>query len=325
MIFRLDEKFRQSLIMSTPYTLEPFLPEPSSLALREAGALINYYNKLTALRPGRLQANQLSEVADRLRILARQSPDGAVAAILLCPWENYVAHHAINTALLASLMADSLNLSTATHQLLMLAALTMNLGAIALHNEMAHQEGPPSTMQRQLIEMHPIVSSALLREAGFEDERLHLVILTHHERKDGRGYPFKLKDGEADQLAHLLRLLDVTIAKLMPRSYRQRLPARKALAQLYANADEPFEPHYLTQLVKVLGLYPSGSFVSLNSGDIALVVAQTGRVHEPRVATLRDRYNLLDTVAPDQRITKSIHMQVEACHLSKLASFWSLN
>ena len=325
LVFRLDEKFRHSLMAQSPHAIEPRLPEPSSLALWEAAALANYYSKLTALQPGRLQVDQLIGVVDRLTMLARQNPDGAVAAILLCQWENYVAHHAINVALLACLMADTLNLDAAIHRLLMLAALTMNLGAIALHNEMAHQEGPPCTMQRQLIDMHPIVSSALLREIGFEDERLHLVILTHHERHDGHGYPFKLKANETDQMAHLLHLLDVTIAKLMPRSYRQRLPAKKTLAQLYTDAGEPFEPCYLMQLVKVLGLYPSGSFVSLDSGESAIVVAQTGRAHEPRVATLRGRYALLDTAARDRRIASSIHIQVEARHLSWLAPFWGLN
>lgn len=325
LIFRLDEKFRQSLLLSTPYTVAPLLPASASFALREVKVLVDYYGKLLAIRPGCLQADKLMEVADRLIMLARQSPDGAVAAILLCPCENYVVHHAINTALLASVMADSLKLSTATHRMLMLAALTMNLGAIALHNEMAHQEGPPSTMQRQLIEIHPLVSSALLREAGIEDERQHLVILTHHERNNGRGYPFKLKSGKTDPLAQLLHLLDITIAKLMPRSYRPRLAPHKVLAQLYTNPGEPFDLGYLTQLVKVLGVYPSGSFVSLNSGEIALVVAQSDRVHEPRVATLRGGDNLLDTAAPGQRITKSISLPVEGRFYSKLAPFWSLS
>ncbi|WP_024302372.1 HD-GYP domain-containing protein [Pseudogulbenkiania sp. MAI-1] len=325
LVFRLDEKFRHSLLAPFPRAIEPRLPKPSTLALWEAAALADYYSKLTALLPGRLQADQLIGVVERLTMLARQNPDGAVAAILLCQWENYVAHHAINVALLASLMADRLNLDAAIHRLLVLAALTMNLGAIALHNEMAHQEGPPCTMQRQLIDMHPIISSALLREIGFEDERLHLVVLTHHERHDGHGYPFKLKAHEIDQVAHLLHLLDVAIAKLMPRSYRQRLPAKKALAQLYTNAGEPFEPCYFMQLVKVLGLYPSGSFVSLDSGESALVVMQTARAHAPRVATLKGRYALFDTATRDRRIARSIHMPVEARHLSWFAPFWGLN
>ncbi|AXK38632.1 HD-GYP domain-containing protein [Crenobacter cavernae] len=323
--FRLDKKFRQVLIAPHPAGAEPQLPERSPFALWETSALVSYYSQLIpTFAGGRLRAEQLTLLCERLAASARQSRDGVVAAILLCPWQNYVAHHAVNTALLACQLADALKLCAEEHRVLMLAALAMNLGSIALHNEMARQEGPPSTSQRQLIDIHPFVGSALLREAGLDDERLHRIVLMHHERHDGHGYPFRLKGDEIDPLAHLLHVLDVTTAKLMPRSYRPRIPAQRALAQLYTNANEKFDPRYTTQLVKALGVYPSGSFVKLESGETAIVVAQTDHLHEPQVATLRSRYDLIASATPGQRIAKSVTVKVDERHLSKLAPFWGL-
>ncbi|KJV24789.1 hypothetical protein VI06_21050 [Aquitalea magnusonii] len=322
--FRLDKTFRQDLIAPHTGGVELPLPESSPLTLWETKALVAYYSQLISHFPDRLRAEQLMLLCERLAALARQSRDGVVAAIMLCPWHNYVAHHAINAALLACLLGDALQLAAEEHQMLMLAALTMNLGAIALHNETAQQEGPLSTRQRQLLDIHPIVSSALLREAGFDEERLHRLVLTHHERHDGHGYPFRMKGADIFPLGHLLHVLDVTIAKLMPRSYRQGMPAQRALAQLYTNANEQFDPSYITQLVKVLGVYPSGSFVKLTTGETAIVVAQTNHIHEPQVATPQGRYSLISLATAGQYIARSVAVKVEERHLPRLAPFWSL-
>lgn len=323
--FKLSPKFRDSLLLPQTAGVAPTLPDPAPLALAEALSLAAYYSTLINSTSGHnLLETHLPPLIKRLIQLAKRAPDGIVAAILLCPWQNYATHHAINTTLLAYRLCQALGIGEEQCKTLMQAALTMNLGCMALHNEMAKQDAPPSTLQRQLIDAHPIISSALVREGGLEDERLHQLLLTHHERLDGRGYPFGARGDDIDPLAHLLHVLDITIAKLMPRGYRGSVPARNALADVYSGATEKFDARYATQLVKVLGIYPPGSFVELESGETAIVVAHTDHATSPRVATPASKYNLLDTTEPGHRITKSVPLKVDERFLSKLAPFWSL-
>jgi hypothetical protein len=323
--FRLAGPFQDELLADFSRGAPPALPAPAHSALDEAGALAGYFGKLA----GNAQACEALEphlmpLVRRLSSLAQRSPSGSIAAILLCPWENYAAHHAVYTALLLSRMCTALEVDGKDSDTLMLAALTMNLGTMALHNEMAHQSTPPSSQQRQLIDAHPLIGSAMARAGELTDPMLHTILLTHHERLDGKGYPFYLPAEAIEPLAHLLHLIDVTIAKLMPHGYRNAIPAHNALAEAYTGSQEKFDPGYAAQLVKALGIYPPGSFVELESGETALVVTHSEQSNAPLVATLANRYDLIDTAEPGRRITRSVPVKMQERFLPFLAPLWSL-
>lgn len=323
--FRLTPKFRDSLAAALTPGAAPILPAPVGYALDEAAALSAYYGRLLDSVAGpQLFEQQLPRFIERLQALAQRAPDGAIASIQLCRWQDYMARHAVNTALLACKMAEQLQFTAQEVQILLLAALTMNLGAKMLHNEMARQESPPTSLQSQLLKAHPFISSALLREGGLADPRLHTLLLTHHERWDGRGYPFGLKQDDIDPLAHLLHLLDITIAKLMPRAHRSAMPVRHVLAETYYGVKELFDPDYTMRLVKVLGIYPPGSFVLLESGSKAIVVKRSRQAHAPLVAMPASQYDLVETTEPGYRICKGISFEVPPRILPLLAPLWRM-
>ncbi|WP_255988618.1 HD-GYP domain-containing protein [Chitinolyticbacter albus] len=321
--FRLEPRYRQQLADARQRNTIPELPDPAPYTLIELAALTRQCSLLAELSPGTLAAVFLDTLLARTQALAQCSADGAIAAILLCPRRDHAAHHAVGTALLACLIADALALPADEQRLLGLAALAMNLGAASLQNELAQQDAPLSTLQRQELHIHPIVSSALLRESGIQDARLHLVILTHHEQSNGRGYPFGLPYEAIDPLAQLLHLLDITMAKLLPRSYRQGVPLRSALAGLLSNANSSFDTTTIAHLVKILGLYPAGSFVALESELTAVVIAQTEDNQAPLVASL-DQSERIDTSEPGQRVLKNVAAKVSTQQLAQLGRLWPM-
>ncbi|MBB5193281.1 HD-GYP domain-containing protein (c-di-GMP phosphodiesterase class II) [Silvimonas terrae] len=322
--FRLEPRFLDTLTASARADASGTLPAMATHTLLEVIALAQHLAPLMRQAPGHLTPEQLNPLVERINLVAQRSPDGCIAAILLCPWQDYTAHHAINSALLACRLGQMQGLSDADRDMLMLAALTMNVGAVALHNELAVQDAPLSTSQRQVLNAHPLISSCLLRAGGFDLRRLHTLVLTHHERLDGRGYPFHLRGSEIDPLAHTLHVLDIVIAKLMPRGYRSRLPARQALAQVYAKSREQLDANLTTQLVKLFGVYPSGSFVTLENGQTALVVKQSESADKPLVALPGNPQQMLDTSAPGRQIAESIASQPGLRHFPSLVPFWPL-
>ncbi|SCK18873.1 HD-GYP domain-containing protein [Vogesella sp. LIG4] len=320
--YALTDKFRQRLYRPHQGLQLPVLPAPQPDALQEIQALAQHFRQLQYLAPPMLQAEDLSALLTRLDKLAARTTDGAVAAMMLCPWQDYTAQHGINTTLLACLLGRALQLPTEQQSCLTLAALCMNLGSAGLHNELAQQEGSLSTTQRKQLDIHPLVSSALLRELGFDSPLLHQAVLGQHECPDGSGYPFHLGKEQISPLAQLLRLIDISSAKLMPRSYRQAVPAQRALAQLYTQADEQFDPVHTAQLVKILGVYPTGSFVRLASGETAIVVAQGEQLNRPQLAPLRDLDQRQEI--DSNEIGAQLTVQVEERHLQKLRGLWPL-
>ncbi|MNR24597.1 Cyclic di-GMP phosphodiesterase response regulator RpfG [compost metagenome] len=136
---------------------------------------------------------------------------------------------------------------------------------------------------------HPLLSSALLRDLGVENERWHLLVQQHHEEWNGAGYPYGLKKEEIDPGAHLIRLTDVLTSLLISQAHRAgRLPSI-ALARLYKGEFSEFDSRFVALLIKELGIYPPGSFVRLANQEIAIVThrAADGNNTQPRVASVR--------------------------------------
>lgn len=322
--YRLTDKFKQSLIAETPSGPTPALPPVSVSPLQAVPELAAY---LHALNQRVLvftdYRERLVELAGLLIEMAGHQPDGVIAAIMLCPYRHYAAHHGINCALLAARVGQSYALAPADAEQLVCAALTMNIASASLQDSMASQQAEPSTAQRQTLQAHPLLGSALLREAGVDDELWHTIVLLHHEKKNGRGYPFGLAGEDVEPLAHLLHALDLVTAKMMPRTYRARMKPKQALGELYAGKMGQIDAELVSHLVKIIGIYPPGSFVELADGSKAIVVNTTANAATPRVAPQTRPAERIDTDQDEFRIVKALNIQVEERYLPLFYRLWS--
>ncbi|WP_232219869.1 HD-GYP domain-containing protein [Pseudogulbenkiania sp. MAI-1] len=322
--YRLTDKFKQSLLADTPTGPIPALPPASISPLQAVPELASY---LHALNERVLvfadYRERLVELADLLIEMAGRQTDGVIAAIMLCPYRHYAAHHAINCALLAARASQSYALPAADAKQLVCAALTMNIASASLQDSMASQQAEPSTAQRQTLQAHPLLGSALLREAGVEDALWHALVLMHHEKQNGRGYPFGLAGDDIEPLAHRLHALDLVTAKMMPRTYRARIKPKQALGELYAGKVEQLDPELITHLVKIIGIYPPGSFVELADGSKAIVVNTTTNAATPRVAPQTRPTERIDTSQEAFRIVKALNIQVAERYLPLFYRLWS--
>lgn len=322
--FHLTPQYRAVLLHGSDAPLPTNLPQADLPALQTTLPLARHLYGIFGhfLRLDDASA-LISAIIERIFQLIRRSPDGSVAAILLVPYSDYTAHHAINCAMLAAHLADNLKLSKDEAYTLVAAALTMNLGSAEIQNQMARQDSPPSTLQRQTLDIHPLLSSAMLHEANIDDPLWHSIVIMHHERKDGRGYSFGIREPDIPALAQLIHLLDIVTAKLMPRSYRASVPPKMALASLYAGSNEPFDTQYIAQLVKILGIYPPGSFVELENGERSLVIKNGKTVATPLVVSIKAPNQSFDTSVAGYHVKHGVSMPLEARHLPFLTQYWS--
>ncbi len=230
---------------------------------------------------------KVREIADTLGELAEQQPDALIASIFLVPFNEYAAAHALHCASLLALLTRRMALPANHRQTLLCAALTMNIAQLEQQNALFSQSDALSPEQRQTIHDHPLLGSAILREAGVNDEFWHTLVQTHHESWSGKGYPFGLSRDSILPPAHLLHMADITCAKLTPRQYRAALLPSTALGHIFQRKDAEFDSAFTTLLIKELGIYPPGSFVKLASNEIGVVVARGPKPNMPRVAALR--------------------------------------
>jgi HD-GYP domain-containing protein (c-di-GMP phosphodiesterase class II) len=233
----------------------------------------------------------LDEAAMPVLALVDRDPDLAVFQIVRAqgdPATRYAADHAVHTAIVARLVAQRLGWDDASSTTAFKAALTMNLSVLELQGRLADQREPLSNAQRAELHAHPTESRRLLELAGITDAVWLAAVERHHEEPDGSGYPRGLRGAaEVGEIASLLRRADIYCAKLSARGYRDALPADRAGREIFMG--DPSNP-INAALVKAMGVYPPGCFVTLASGETGIVIKRGPTVMAPVVAAMTDRH-----------------------------------
>ncbi|MDM4767602.1 HD domain-containing phosphohydrolase [Pelomonas sp. SE-A7] len=201
----------------------------------------------------------------------------------------YGLTHAVFSGALCQLVAARMGWDESRQRSAMMAALTMNLTAFDLQARFA-VHGRLTQEQRDELRQHPISAVTRLQAAGISDAEWLQAVLEHHEHADGAGYPRGIT--VVSELAQLLRLVDVFLAKISRRESRPPMDCKEAARQAYAQW--PGHPMVAT-LIKEFGLYPPGELVDLASGEKAVVIRRGSTLQTPLAATLTDKHGLPST------------------------------
>ena len=131
------------------------------------------------------------------------------------------------------------------------AARMHDLGKMVLPDRVLHERGPLSPEDREIIESHPIHSHEVLRKtAGFD--AVAEIVLYHHERYDGTGYPARLEGWDIPIGARIIAAVDAFDAMTSERPYRGALSARSACDELIVGKGTQFDPEVVDALLKAL-------------------------------------------------------------------------
>ena len=213
---------------------------------------------------------QIAEFSEHLQAFVDTDHDAAIAASLLDHQdENYPVAHSLNTATFCALLASRLGWLPARRNSVICAALTMNLGMFELQSRLQKQATPLSLAQLEQVHAHPEATLAALAKIGVEDETWLAAVRQHHERYSGTGYPQKIADPVEE--SQLLRLFDVVGARTKARADRKPQPPAQVLRALFVEEGQGANAVLVASLVKMLGLYPPGSFVKLENNELAVV------------------------------------------------------
>jgi HD-GYP domain-containing protein (c-di-GMP phosphodiesterase class II) len=229
-------------------------------------------------------AGQLEQLAIHMVELHDTNPDFSIYRAVRQEHykvSNYGHAHSVHTATLCILLARHLNWPRQRRLSLVKAALTMNMTILGLQSRMAIQNDPLSAAQRAEILGHPLQSVALLEQLGVTDADWLGAVAQHHEHQDGSGYPAGCT--EIGEMANVLHVCDVFMAKISPRVLRSALSPQEAIRQLYC---EDHGGPIATALIKTFGIYPPGDFVELASGELGIVVERTANAKAPIVASI---------------------------------------
>lgn len=226
------------------------------------------------------------ELSSQVRALAQRNMDMALYVLIQANGtgiDDYSARHAMVCLVIAELAAQWMEWPEEEMLALARAALSMNMSITTLQDSLARQSAALTDAQRQLVDGHAGASVDLLTQAGVVDSAW-LYAVQHHHTVLGSETPDKSQVGP--RLAELLRRVDVYTAKLSRRGTRGSVTP--ATAARDACLDPSGNPDALgATLLRVVGLYPPGTFVELANGETAVVVKRGDKAHMPTVASIR--------------------------------------
>jgi HD-GYP domain-containing protein (c-di-GMP phosphodiesterase class II) len=150
-----------------------------------------------------------------------------------------------------------MNLSRTRLRSLAIGGLLHDIGKLSIPDAILQKPGSLDDDEFTVIKTHPERGRELLEDLGGFDESVTRLVLDHHERLDGRGYPRGLEAEDLDLATRILAVCDVYDALVSPRVYRDAWPVEKALAHLRGEADTSFDARCVTALVLVLAGRPA--------------------------------------------------------------------
>jgi HD-GYP domain-containing protein (c-di-GMP phosphodiesterase class II) len=169
------------------------------------------------------------------------------------------------------------------------AALLHDYGMIKLDRAVYDHDRKLTAAEWDQIKQHSRLGFEMLQSTGHFSETILQGILEHHERYDGSGYPFGKHGGKLSLFGKVIAIADVYDACVSTRKHRPRFTPHEALKNLLGNSNL-FDLSVLKSFLTAMAIYPVGSIVKLNSGEIARVVGiNHGQPFRPEIRILCDR------------------------------------
>jgi hypothetical protein len=190
--------------------------------------------------------------------------------------DRYTYGHSERTAQIAVQLGVRLGLDEDTLRALARGAYLHDVGKIAIPDEILNKPTGLTAEERIVVETHPQVGYELVVPVGALQEALP-VVLHHHERWDGTGYPRKLGGREIPLIARVAAIADVWDAMTSDRSYRRGLPPQLALAHIEAGRGTHFDPKLVDGMV---ALAADWGYHSADGGDAAQAELAAETCHE---------------------------------------------
>src|SRR3989339_1357973 len=220
--------------------------------------------------------------------------------------QEYLPHHMVNVMIMSISVGLGLRCNRSTVDELSLGAFLNDIG-ISEYLKLALQPRQLSAGEYNQIKDHISASVMILSSIKELPEAVIQAIKETHERMDGKGYPKGIKGEELSEYARIIAIADTYEAAIHSRVYR-RSP-HEVIKEMLSSASGSFDGRVLKAFINLIGIYPAGSYVELNSAEIAKVISSNDnfplrpmvhiifdsnrkRLNEPRLINLAKQFNL---------------------------------
>jgi hypothetical protein len=181
--------------------------------------------------------------------------------------------YTITTAIWALIMGNEMGLTGRRLANLAIGALLLDIGNTQIPKAIGMKDGPLTEEEREIMQMHVNYGLEIAeKSSGISDETVEMIRY-HHERLDGSGYPEGI-GGDIPVYGRIAGVIDTYDAMITKRPYADQKCAYDAVVALNRQAGDKFQEEVVEQFIRAIGMFPTGSLVELNTGEVAIVIEQ---------------------------------------------------
>lgn len=227
---------------------------------------------MNAARAGQsVDAAQLEPIVSKMLDSVTRNPDALVPLARFKHEESYATEHAVATAALIISLGRQQGLPDPEIEKLALGTMVKDIGHAALDARLIAKPGSLSRDEFSVVQRHVQEGLAVLDATASLSETSIAVVLEHHERYNGCGYPYRMAGDEISLAGRMAAIVDTYDAMTSARPYRPAMAPSHALHQLYDESGILYDPALVAAFIKTVGVYPIGALVQLESGHLAVV------------------------------------------------------
>jgi putative nucleotidyltransferase with HDIG domain len=236
-------------------------------------------------------ATMARTMIDGLAQAVAQNRTALLALTTLKNYDNYTFTHMVNVSILTMGQARGLGIDGPLLREFGLAALMHDIGKVRTPLEVLNKPDKLTDEEFTIMKRHVVDGAEILRQTPDIPALAPVVAFEHHLRLDGTGYPHAVRRPSLNLGTMICGIADVYDAMRSQRRYQQAFPTERILEVLKRNDGTQFDQHLVRRFVQLIGIYPAGNLVKLDTGEIGVVLkVYAPDTYRPQVRILFDRH-----------------------------------
>ncbi|MDF1552203.1 MAG: HD-GYP domain-containing protein [Deferrisomatales bacterium] len=221
-----------------------------------------------------VDGERAAQVVDKMVDSIFRNPDALSSLSRLKNFDDYTFQHSLNVSVLALTLGRHLGLVQDELKRLGVGAILHDIGKMRVPEAILNKPGKYTDDEFEIMKRHPLHGAKILMDNKNVPNDCANVALNHHERFNGKGYPRGLSGMGIGKFGLISAIVDVYDAISSDRVYHKGMPSHVAMQKIFEWGKNDFYPIYVQKFVQCVGIYPIGTPVRLDTGELGVVYRQ---------------------------------------------------
>ncbi len=242
--------------------------------------------------------DRAKEVVDKILKELDESNEDIINLLDIQAYDDYTYTHSLNVGVISMVFAKKLNYDNEKVKEIGLGGFLHDIGKVKVPNELINKPSELSKEEFETVKHHSKIGYDIIKNNKSLSEIVKKIVLLHHEKYDGTGYPLKLKGDDIEDIITIVSIADFYDALTTRRSYKKAFTIRETINLILKKAGIFFKSdlvhHFVNQLNKLYkesSYFKIDDYVLLNTKEIAKI---TDKDHDftsrPKIEIIKNEY-----------------------------------